>query len=220
MSRVLVIGDLHLPAERPEYLQFCKDLKKKYKTNEVVFIGDVVDHHAISFHQKHPEADAAVAEYHRSIEKLKDWKKAFPNAKVCIGNHDERINRIAAASGIPAMYLKDYKEIFNTPNWEWEWEHVIDDVIYQHGTSCRSGVAPAFNLSKNLMSSTVCGHVHSAAGINWVMGPRDNKIFGFNVPCGVDKTHILMYYGKNYVKKPVNGAGVVIDGHPYMEIMD
>ena len=220
MSRVLVIGDLHLPAERPDYLEFCRDLRKKYKTNEVVFIGDVVDHHAISFHQKHPEADAAVAEYHRAMEKLKDWKKAFPNAKVCIGNHDERVERLASSTGNPAMYLKDYADIFNTPNWDWDWEHVIDDVVFQHGTASRSGVAPAFNLAKNLMCSTVCGHVHSAGGINWAMGPRDNKIFGFNVPCGVDKNHILMYYGRNFVKKPVNGAGVVIDGHPYMEIMD
>ena len=50
--RILVIGDLHLPAEREDYLQFCRDLKKKYKTNMTVFIGDVIDHHAISFHNK------------------------------------------------------------------------------------------------------------------------------------------------------------------------
>jgi predicted phosphodiesterase len=220
MSRVLVIGDLHLPAERSDYLDFCRDLRKKYKTNKVVFIGDVLDHHAISFHERHPEADAAVAEYHRSMEKLKNWKKAFPEAVVCIGNHDERVNRLAASSGIPAMYLRTYEEVFGTPNWNWAFEHVIDDVVYQHGVGCRSGVAPAFTLAKGLMCNVVCGHVHSAGGINWAVGPRENKIFGFNVPCGVDKTHILMYYSRNHIKKPVNGAGVILDGRPYMEIMD
>jgi len=220
VTKVLVIGDLHLPAERSDYLDFCKGLRKKYRTNEVVFIGDVLDHHAISFHQKHPDADAAVAEYHRSMEKLKEWKKAFPSAKVCIGNHDERVYRLSANAGIPAMYLKDYKTIFNTPNWEWEYEWVIDGVGYLHGTGANSGVSPAFNAAKTRAQSTVSGHVHSTGSLCWLLGSNDNKIFGFNVPCGVDKHHILMYYGKNFLKKPVNGAGVIIDGHPYMEVMD
>tara|TARA_R100000234_G_scaffold30832_1_gene18103 strand:- start:705 stop:1367 length:663 start_codon:yes stop_codon:yes gene_type:complete len=220
MSKVLVIGDLHLPAELPNYLEFCKSVKKKYKTNEVVFIGDVFDFHAISFHQKNPEADSAVAEYHRSMERMKDWKKAFPNAKVCIGNHDERVQRLSANAGIPAMYLKDYADVFDTPNWEWKYEWEIDDVTYTHGTGTSSGVTPAFNAAKCRAQSTVSGHVHSSAGINWMSGPKGQKIFGFNVPCGVDMHHQLMYYSKNFLKKPVNGAGVVIDGHPYMEIMD
>ena len=55
MARVLVIGDLHLPAEHPDYYAFIKDVKRKYRTDTTVFIGDIVDHHAISFHKKHPE---------------------------------------------------------------------------------------------------------------------------------------------------------------------
>jgi predicted phosphodiesterase len=220
MSRVLVIGDLHLPAEREDYLEFCKKLKKKYKTTEVIFIGDVLDHHAISFHQKNPDADSAVAEYHRSMEHMKDWKKAFPNAKVCIGNHDERVHRLSANAGIPAMYLKDYPEVFDTPTWEWGYEWVVDNVSYTHGTGTSSGNTPAFNSAKVRAQSTVSGHVHSVACINWMRGPNGQKIFGFNVPCGVDMNHKLMYYSKNFLKKPVNGAGVVIDGHPYMEIME
>jgi predicted phosphodiesterase len=220
MTRVLVIGDLHLPAEREDYLAFCKHLKKKYRTTETVFIGDVIDHHAVSFHAKHPEADSAVEEYRKFMEKLKIWKKSFTHAKVCIGNHDERVHRMSASVGIPSMYLKDYKEIFATPNWEWEYEWQIDGISYIHGTGGASGVTPAFNMAKAKMQSTVSGHVHSVGGINWGQGPNNNKLFGFNVPCGVDSHHTLMHYGKNFIRKPVNGAGVVIDGHPYMEIMN
>ena len=219
MDRVLVIGDLHLPAEREGYLNFCKSLKKKHKTTRVVFIGDVLDHHAISFHQKHPESDSAIAEYHRSMSKMKDWKKAFPEALVCIGNHDERIHRMTASVGIPSMYLKDYKEIFDTPKWEWGYEWEIDGVSYIHGTGGAAGVSPAFNCAKARVQSTVSGHVHSVAAVNWLKGPNSRMIFGFNVPCGVDESHRLMSYGKNFLKKPINGAGVVIEGHPYMEIM-
>jgi len=53
MSRVLVVPDLHEPCARPGALEFCKDLRKKYKTDTTVFIGDVTDWHSISFHAHH-----------------------------------------------------------------------------------------------------------------------------------------------------------------------
>ena len=48
-SRVLVIGDIHLPFERKDYLQFCKDTYKEYQCNRVVFIGDIIDNNYSSF---------------------------------------------------------------------------------------------------------------------------------------------------------------------------
>jgi predicted phosphodiesterase len=218
MPRVLVIGDLHFPAEREDYLDFCRDIKKKYKTDTTIFIGDVIDHHAVSFHAKHPEAEAAQQEYGSVMESLKIWRKFFKHASVCIGNHDERVHRIASASGIPSMYLKDYKTVYSTPNWEWKHEFIIDNVYYTHGTGT-SGAMPAMTMAKSMGNSVVSGHVHSVAGINWSNGPTDRKIFGFNVPNGVDKNHTAMYYGRNFLRKPVNGAGVVINGNPYMEVM-
>lgn len=220
MTKVLVIGDLHLPAERGDYLQFCKDMKRKYKTNEVVFIGDILDHHAISFHQKNPDSDSAVAEYDKAMSALKKWYKAFPKARVCIGNHDERVHRMAAASGIPAMYLKEYSDIYETPNWDWQYEHDIDSIYYYHGTGASSGLCPAFNTAKARLQSAVAGHIHSTAGILYTAGPTKVKLFGMNVPNGVDKDHPLMYYSRNFLRKPVNGVGIVRDGHPYLEVMN
>ncbi len=220
MANVLVIGDLHFPAERQDYLQFCKDMKRKHKCNEIMFIGDILDHHAISFHQKNPDSDGAVEEYEKAMRSLKQWYKAFPHARVCIGNHDERVHRLAASSGIPAMYLKDYKDIYETPNWDWQYEHVVDDVYYYHGTGASAGLCPAFNTAKARLQSSVAGHIHSSAAILFTAGPTNNKIFGFNVPNGVDKEHPLMYYSKNFLRKPVNGLGIIKDGKPYMEIMD
>jgi predicted phosphodiesterase len=219
MTRVLIVGDLHLPAEREDYLDFCRDVKKKYKTDTVMFIGDVIDHHTISFHSKHPEAEAAQQEYGLVMSSLKNWRKIFKHAKVCIGNHDERVHRLAASSGIPSMYLKDYQTVYGTPHWEWDYEFSIDGVYYTHGTGT-SGTTPALNVARAKCQSVVAGHVHSVASINYMCGPGGSKLFGFNVPNGVDTGHTLMYYGRNFLKKPVNGAGVVIDGKPYMEIMD
>lgn len=219
MARVLVIGDIHLPAERKDYLDFCGWVKKKYKCNQTVFIGDIIDHHSISFHTRHPEAESAQQEYGLVMESLKNWRKKFPAAKICIGNHDERVHRLASASGIPSMYLQDYKTIYSTPKWDWEYEYEIDGVYYTHGTGT-SGIRPAMSIALARGQSVVSGHVHSVGAINTMIGPTDRMIFGFNVPCGVDRHHKVMYYGRNFLRKPVNGAGVVIDGKPYMEIMN
>ena len=219
MAKVLVVGDLHLPAERQDYLKFCRDMRRKHRTTEVVFIGDILDHHAISFHQKNPDSDGAVAEYEKAMDSLRKWYKTFPEARVCIGNHDERVHRLAASSGIPAMYLKDYEDVYNTPEWDWEYEHEVDGVYYYHGTGASSGLCPSFNTAKARMQSCVAGHIHSTAAIIFSSGPTGEKIFGLNTPCGVDKDHDLMYYSRNFLRKPVNGVGIVKDGSPYMEVM-
>lgn len=217
MANVLVIGDLHLPAVHPEYLDFCKSIKKKYKTTQTVFIGDIVDLHAISFHKKHPESDAAILEYEKAMDDLKMWRKSFPVAKVCIGNHDERIHRLAADSGIPSMYLREYEEIYKTPRWDWQQSFLIDDIFYYHGTGINNQY-PSYNAAKSRSCSVVSGHTHSVASINWMSGPT-HKIFGMNVGCGVDITHKGMAYGSAFLRKPILSAGVVIDGHPYLELM-
>lgn len=218
MARVLVVGDLHCPAVHPDYLEFVKSIKKKYKTNTVVFIGDVVDHAAISFHKKNPENPAAMEEYRQAMFQLSRWNKEFPNAIITIGNHDERVARLAADAGIPDHYLREYSEVFNTPKWIWKKSIELDNVYYYHGVGSGS-MYPAINAAKMRLQSVVMGHYHSIAGINWICGP-DNRIFGMNVGSGVDRSHPAMEYGSAYLKKPILSCGVVIDGHPYLELMD
>jgi len=66
------------------------------------------------------------------------------------------------------------------------------------------------------MTPTVCGHVHSQAGVAWSAGPGLN-VWGMDTGCGVDGDHPAMAYGKHLLSRPVLGCGVVIDGHPYYE---
>tara|TARA_R110002020_G_scaffold57933_10_gene159107 strand:+ start:1647 stop:2312 length:666 start_codon:yes stop_codon:yes gene_type:complete len=218
MARVLVIGDLHLPAEHPDYYSFIKDIKRKYKTDTTVFIGDIVDHHAISFHKKHPESDSAMTEHKKILDEIKKWKRLFPSAYVMIGNHDERVERLSADAGIPPVYIKSYAETWNTPGWEWTYKLDIDNVGYTHGTGT-SGMFPAFNTTKLTGQSWVMGHTHSVAGLQWMKTAENKHLFGMNVGCGVDANHIVMNYAKNYIKKPIISAGVVINGHPYLEVL-
>tara|TARA_Y100000310_G_scaffold337446_1_gene424536 strand:- start:237 stop:905 length:669 start_codon:yes stop_codon:yes gene_type:complete len=218
MCRVLVVGDLHLPATHSQYYEFIKQVKRKYKTDETVFIGDIVDHNAISFHQKHPESSSAQDEYKNVQSGLKKWKRLLPEAKVCIGNHDERVHRLGSDAGIPSVYLRQYADVWETPNWDWDFSFLIDGVGYSHGTGT-SGIAPAFNSTRLTGQSWVMGHTHSVASVNWIQAHTGKMLFGMNVGSGVDKKHIAMNYTKNHLKKPILSAGVVIDGHPYLEIM-
>jgi len=217
LSRVLVIGDVHAPATHPGYLQFCLDIYEQWNCNKVVFIGDVLDYHAISFHEKELDSPNPVDEVDLAIEAVAEWYSHFPNADVTIGNHDERVHRKARSAGVPDMFIKSYQDVYQTPKWRWTYDVVIDDVRYFHGTGC-SGIQPARLTAISSMMSTVLGHVHSVAGVHWVAGPR-GRVFGMDVGCGVDVEHPAMRYGSNMRHKPILAAGVVVDGTPYHEIM-
>ena len=217
MSRILGIPDPHEPYCKEGYLDFCEDMYRAWDCDGVVFLGDIIDSHAISFHAKHPEADGALAEYIRTKEQVKKWHKAFPNAKVCIGNHDERIVRLAESVNIPKRFLRDYNEIWETPTWEWDFSHTIDDVYYFHGTGY-GGMHPAFNAARQMSMSVVMGHCHSAGGIKWLVNPN-KRWFGMDVGCGIDDKAVAFAYGRHMKKRSVISCGVVIDGVPYFEVM-
>jgi len=80
MSRVLAIGDIHAPCEKKGYLEFCQDMYQAWDCDTVVFMGDVVDHHAISFHAANPEAPGPLDEAKMTLEAIQRWYKAFPEA--------------------------------------------------------------------------------------------------------------------------------------------
>jgi hypothetical protein len=125
---------------------------------------------------------------------------------------------MAADRGIPQMYLRDYAEVYKTPSWNWGYQHEIDGILYTHGTGT-SGLNPAFNSAKGRLQSCVQGHHHSLATISWIAGPT-TRLFGMCVGSGVDKNHKAMSYGKHFIRKPIVSCGVVIDGHPYLELLD
>lgn len=217
MSRVLIPGDLHLPAGRNKYLDFCQDVRTKWKCNEVVFAGDVVDWHSISKWVKEPNLPGPKDEYELAKTLVAKWYKAFPNAKVCIGNHDERPERLAKTVNIPDFMLKPYGELWNTSKWKWDYTFEIDGVHYRHGTGC-SGIHPAWNLMNKIHCSVVIGHCHSRAGIKWGAN-KFKRFFAMDVGCGIDDTQWQFSYGRDLVERSIISCGVVIDGVPFLEPM-
>ena len=215
--RILVIGDLHCPAVHPQYMRFCKDLHKKWKCNKVVFIGDIADWVSVTFHAKNPNLPGPKDEYELALREVQKWYKLFPRADILIGNHDARVFRKAAAGDVPEFFLRDYAQIWETPKWNWVYEIEHDGVFYCHGTG-RSGQYCAANKAKQEGRSCVLGHIHHTAGINWMFSGRQ-RFFGMSVGTGVDQDQLNFDYNKHSDKKSALSAGIVMDGHPYLEVM-
>jgi len=217
MARVLVIGDPHEPVAHPGYRAFCKALRRKFKTTKTVIIGDICDHHAISFHAANPMCPGPDDEYQLTKQKMRLWHKDFPRAIVTIGNHDMRVLRLAESVNIPPQYLRDFNAVWKTETWKWVEDINIDDVLYFHGTG-RSGLHPAFNAMKDNLKSTVMGHCHSVAGVQWKANP-DKRIFGMDTGCGIDVDAWQFAYGKHMPRRPILAAAVVLNGDPQHFIM-
>ena len=213
MSRVLVIGDLHLPFEKDGYFEHCKAVAKKHKTDTTVFIGDIADNHFASFHLTDPSAMGGEQELDLAIDKLKRWYKQWPDATVILGNHDRIVTRKQKMANLPSKWVRDYNDVLGTPNWNWHVEYQHDGVLYVHGEG-----STARTTVKNYGQSVVQGHRHSEFYCEYYAGPA-NINFAMQVGCGVDRESYAMEYARAF-KHQMLGCGVVIDGkEAYLEPM-
>jgi len=203
-ERVLVIGDLHEPFTLDGYRDFCYKVYKEYKCTHVIFIGDIVDNHAVSYHESDADGMSAGDELGVAIENLALWYKLFPKADVIIGNHDRLIMRKAFTGGIPRRWIMGYQDMFGVPTWSFRERREYNGVQYIHG---EGGTARA-RAKKDLMS-TVQGHLHTQAYTEHFVG-SNYHIFGTQVGCGVDKDSYAMAYAKNF-GKPAIGVTVVLN---------
>jgi len=213
--RVLVIPDLQVPFEHPDALAFVKAVANKYKPGVVVNVGDEIDHHALGDWDHDPDGLGAGDELKLAIKKLQAWYKSFPKMKVCESNHTSRIFRRAYKHGIPRAYLRDYREFLQAPKgWQWADKWDIDGIRYEHGDAISGGGKMAsFQLPLKNMKSTVFGHFHSWAGIQY-WANSEYLLYGFNVGCLIDRHAYAFNYGKLLKDKPILGVGLINKGVP------
>lgn len=205
-SSVLVVGDLHAPFIRRGYFDHCLSTYKKHGCTQVVFIGDVVDNHYSSYHPSDPDGYSAGDELQRAIDMLQPWHKAFPDAKVTLGNHDRIPARKVYDNGLSDRWMKGYRHVLKTPSWDFVDHHIIDEVLYVHG----DGSGQAHIRARKELMSVVQGHFHSACTLNFFVG-RNYRVFGMQVGCGVDDDSYAMAYGKNHPRSII-ACAVVKEG--------
>lgn len=216
-NSVLIIADTHIPFEHKHYLDFCLEIYNRCKCTKVVHIGDLVDNHAISYHEHDPDGWSPAHEMDMTDKHLEKWFKAFPRLYLCRGNHDQLVDRKGKTVGLPRRCFQQFRDIWCLPNgWIDDFEHVIDGVLYKHGTGTSGRYAHVTACERARMSCVV-GHTHSTSGIEYIASSRD-MVFGMNVGCGIDRKAYAFAYGKDFPRKPILSCGVVTDKGKYAQV--
>jgi len=215
-QRILFISDLHAPYQHPDSLNFLIAIKKKYKPTRVICMGDEVDSHAMSYHEKEPEAYGAGCELDKSRKFLKKLEKTFPEMDIISSNHGSLFQRKAKTAGIPPEYLKTENEIYNVSDlWRWYPDMTIElpnghSVYVHHGMGANN-----LNASQSIGMSLVTGHHHTVMNIQYWKTKQDIN-FAMSCGCLIDRESLAMRYAKDGKKEQVIGTGMIIDNNPML----
>jgi predicted phosphodiesterase len=211
---VLAIGDTHAPYHNPATFDFLADLKREYKPDVVVHIGDLGDQYGWSRHgDRMPDSPGQSEEDAQTLKFCKQLYKLFPKVRACVGNHDTRLAKAIVRAGVPSRLHATIKQIYLSPRgWKWESAFKLDGVVYTHGEGF-SGPNAAIMAARLFASSCVIGHVHSVGGVRYWSSVLSSE-FGCSTGCLVDPDGFGMAYAKQFSAKPVLGSAVVIDGVP------
>lgn len=206
-----VIGDTHIPYEHPGYLDFCQRIFDEQGVTRVIHIGDLLDHHALSFHDSEPSLRGAKGERVDARERLEPWFKAFKTVQVVRGNHDAIPSRQLKKLGIdPDVFMRPLADVYGFPSGWSEVDYVYSNgVLYHHGHTAL-GVNGFRNDARDRMCNTVTGHAHGNFGVSYTA--TDHRlVFGCAVGCGVNNSSMAFAYGKNFKLKQIVGCAVILD---------
>ena len=213
---VLIISDTHIPYHAKELMPFLKLLKKKYKPDRVIHIGDEVDKHAMSFHDSDRDLPSAGDELKLSIPVIKHLEKMFPKMDLLDSNHGSLVFRRAYKHGIPKAYIKKYNDFLQVgKGWKWHDDLIIDTplgkVYFCHGKT-----PDILKLATSMGMSCVSGHYHSLMGVRW-FGNSLGLYFGLQVGCMIDSKSLAFRYNKVQKARPIIGCSIIYNGLPIIE---
>ena len=208
---ILTISDFHAPFGNPDAVDFLSDLKKEYKPEKIVCLGDEIDQASISDWTHSPDGMSPREEYEAAIKQLLPLYKLFPKVQVVESNHGRRPFRKAFNAGLPKLYLKAYREFMQAPKgWTWDESVTIDDVLYIHGDGF-SGKDGAVKAAIGHRKSICLGHIHSWGGVTYIAN-QHSQIFAANSGCLINYKSYAFEYSRHQVAKPTLGTCVVLDG--------
>ena len=212
-KKILVISDMHIPYHHKDSIKFLKEIKKEFKPDTVINIGDSLDFHAISMHDSNPDLFSAGAELAEARKYVKILEDIFPIVTEVDSNHSSLVYRRALKHGMSKEFLKDYGEFLGTKKWKW-----VDDLtltmsngqrcFFTHGRS-----ADILKVSQTMGMSAVQGHYHTKFVISWWANP-DNLFFGMNVGCLINQKSMAFAYAKNFKTRFILGCGIILNGIP------
>jgi hypothetical protein len=211
---ILVISDQHIPFAHPDLFIFLKAIKKKYKPDRVINLGDELDYHAISFHDSDPDLLSPSDELKKGIAGLKIMMELFPKMDLMESNHGSLVYRKGKAMGLPRHVFKSYQDIVGAPRgWRWH-SHLV--VKMSNGANCyfcHSKGSDVLKVSQAMGMSVVQGHSHSQFEIRY-WGNSLGLYWAMTSGCLIDDDSLAYSYNKLTLKRPVIGTSVIINGIP------
>jgi len=206
-----VIPDLQIPGHLDDALEFCLDTFSDNKVEQVVCIGDLVDHHYISRHTTEYDALNSEEEWKLSMKELRRWYKAFPNVFLCKGNHDEIPTRHAQSLGLsPKLFVRTLNNIYKMPKgWVWDDYFTMGSKLWiEHGIGS-NGMYGCKNTALKKGCSYVQGHTHAHGGVFDIPSAFEHRQ-AMNVGCLMDVDKYNARYGKIWYKVPMSlGCGII-----------
>jgi len=212
-SAIYCISDPHFPYHHPQTFDFHKAVKRKYKPDRVICLGDELDNHKGSFHTHDPDLPSWEDELENGIACIKTLESIFPKMDVLESNHGSLWFRQAKAVGLPRRLLKSYEEVLGTKQWKWHFDLTVrmsngKDVYFHHAKSVNCLLA-----SKAVGMCAVQGHHHQLFSIQYWCNGR-GLYWGMQLPCMADKDSLAQAYGKNNLHRPIVGCGIILNGQP------
>ncbi len=209
----LFISDMHIPYQHPDSIAFLAAIKKKFKPDLVVSVGDLADFHNISFHKSDPKLPNANDELIALKKGAKAVEKLFPEMFITLGNHDQLPARRLFDQGIPSSFLKPYNDLYGVgKGWRFIDELVIKDgenILYVAHGIVKDGKKLAAQRGVNVVQ----GHYHTECRVDYVSNPR-NLLWSMQVGCLIDKQALAFAYDKLNLNRPIIATGLVIKGQP------
>jgi len=212
-KRILIISDLHIPYHRKDSFAFLKEIKKQFKPDTIINIGDEIDCHALSFHDSNPDLPSAGHELSLAKEYIKELENIFPQMTLLDSNHSSLIYRKGIKHGIPRGFLRDYNDFLNVKKWNWVNDLTLtlpnkQRCFFTHGIS-----ADVARVSQIQSMNTVQGHFHSKFKIEY-LAKSDALMWGMQIGCMIERTNMAFHYAKNFKTKFIMGCGMIIDSTP------
>ncbi len=212
-KRILVISDMHIPYHHKDSIEFLKCIKKEFKPDFIVNIGDLLDFHAINMHTHDPDLYSPGHELNASKKYVKELESVFPKMIEVDSNHSSLVYRRAVKFGMSRQFLKDYGDFLGTKKWKW-----IDDLTLKmsNGQKCfftHGRSADVLKVSQTMGMNVTQGHYHTAFTVKYWANP-DSIFWGMNVGCLINQKSLSMSYAKNFRTRFILGCGIILDGIP------
>jgi hypothetical protein len=206
MDNTLLIGDLHAPFTLETYLDFCIEMSETFYCNKVIIGGDIIDNHYGSFHFTNPDGLSAKEELALAKDVISKYYKAFPEADVLLGSHDNIPLRKAFKEGLSNEFVRSISDVLNVPKWNFHNELWLDNnILVLHG-----GNKLASSIQRDSMCSVIQFHKHTKSEIKYLIG---NGIITFSMQlgCGIDNLQYAFRYLQSGIFPQIN-VGILLNG--------